>query len=62
VSGTGAQVWLNRPRLPNFLHELRITHLTVAGATVDLLLVRHESDVGVNVLHRQGDVEVTVAK
>jgi glycogen debranching enzyme len=62
VSGTSAQVWLTRPRLPAFLHELRITHLTVAEATVDLLLVRHESDVSVNVLHREGDVEVTVAR
>jgi glycogen debranching enzyme len=62
VSGTSAQVWLTRPCLPAFLHELRITHLTVAGATVDLLLVRHDSDVSVNVLHRHGEVEVTVVK
>jgi hypothetical protein len=34
----------------------------VAGASVDLLLVRHENDVGVNVLRREGDVRVTVVK
>jgi hypothetical protein len=34
----------------------------VAGATLDLLLVRHEQDVGVNVLRREGDVQVLVVK
>jgi len=41
---------------------LRIHNLEVAGATVDLLLVRHEQDVGVNVLRREGNVQVTVVK
>jgi hypothetical protein len=34
----------------------------MAGATVDLLLVRHEQDVGVNVLRRDGDVQILVVK
>jgi glycogen debranching enzyme len=62
VSGVERRVWFSRPRLPAFLREVRISNLAVAGATVDLLLVRHEGDVGVNVLRREGDVEVTVAK
>jgi hypothetical protein len=41
---------------------LRIHNLQVAGAAVDLLLVRHENDVGVNMLCRDGDVQVTVVK
>jgi hypothetical protein len=41
---------------------LEKTHTHVAGAAVDLLLVRHENDVGVNVLRREGDVLVTVVK
>jgi len=32
----------------------------VAGATVDLLLVPHEQDVGVNVLRHDGDVRILV--
>ena len=44
------------------MREVRTSNLAVAGATVDLLLVRHEGEVGVNILHREGDVEVTVAK
>jgi hypothetical protein len=34
----------------------------VAGATLDVLLVRHEDDFGVNVLRRECNVEVAVAK
>jgi glycogen debranching enzyme len=62
VSGVDRRVWFHRPHLPSSLPELRITNLFVAGATVDLLLVRHLDDVGVNVLHRDGDVSVVVVK
>jgi glycogen debranching enzyme len=61
-NGPEAQVYFTRPRLPASLGELRIHHLEVAGATVDLLLVRHEQDVGVNVLRRDGDVQILVVK
>ena len=44
------------------LGELRIHNLEVAGATVDLLLVRHEHDVGVDVLRREVDVQILVVK
>src|SRR5262249_61134620 len=60
--GPGRHVCFTRPQLPASLGELRIHNLEVAGATVDLLLVRHQSDVGVTVLRREGDVRVTVVK
>ena len=62
VSGVERQVWFHRPQLPSLLPEVRITNLFVAGATVDLLLVRHRDDVGVNVLRRDGDLPVLVAR
>ncbi len=62
VSGVDRRVCFHRPQLPSSLPELRITNLSVAGATVDLLLVRHMGDVGVNVLHRVGEVSVLVEK
>jgi glycogen debranching enzyme len=62
VSAVEPQIVFTRPRLPVFLNELRITNLSVNGATVDLLLIRHADDVGVTVLHREGCVEVVVAK
>jgi glycogen debranching enzyme len=62
VGGVERQVWFDRPRLPAVVSELRITNLDVAGATVDLLLVRHGDDISVNVLRRDGDLSVVVTK
>jgi glycogen debranching enzyme len=62
INGPDRHVSFTRPQLPASLGELRIHNLQVAGATVDLLLVRHENDVGVNVLRRDGNVRVTVVK
>jgi hypothetical protein len=60
INGPDAQIYFTRPRLPTSVGELRIHNLEVAGATVDLLLVRHEHDVGVTVLRRDGDVQIMV--
>jgi glycogen debranching enzyme len=50
------------PRLPPFLKELRIQNLRLADASIDLVLLRHDNDVGVNVLRREGKVEISVVK
>jgi glycogen debranching enzyme len=60
IDGPERRVYLTRPRLPASLDELRIHNLEVGDATVDLLLRRHEDDVGVNVLRRDGDVQLMV--
>jgi len=52
----------SHPILPDFLRELRIDNLSVGNATVDLLLLRHEQDVAVNVLRRKGDVSIVMMK
>jgi glycogen debranching enzyme len=53
----------SRPFLPPFLPEVSIRDLKVGDATVDLLLTRHdEGDVGVNVLRRNGSLDVVVLK
>jgi len=51
-----------RPLLPPFLEAVTIRRLRVGEAAVDLSLTRHENDVGVNVLRREGDLEVLVIK
>ncbi|WP_447602184.1 amylo-alpha-1,6-glucosidase [Nitrospira sp. Nam80] len=56
------KVLFTYPILPVFLHELQIKNLTVGKASIDLLVRRHELDVGITVMHRQGDVEVVVVK
>jgi glycogen debranching enzyme len=62
ISGVDRRIYYTRPQLPASLGELRIHNLEVAGATIDLLLVRQERDVGVNVIRREGDVQVLVVK
>lgn len=60
INGPDARIYFNRPQLPASVSELRIHNLEVAGATVDLLLVRHEHSVGINVLRREGEVEILI--
>lgn len=55
-------VAFRNPMLPPFLQEVRMTGLRVGPARVDLVLTRHEQDVGLNVVRRQGDVTVVVVK
>ena len=62
VNGPEAEVCFINPCLPTSLGELRIHNLEVPGGAVDLLVVRHKHDVGVNVLRREGTVRVTVVK
>jgi glycogen debranching enzyme len=62
INGLEAQVRFTRPQLPASLGELRIHNLEVAGASVDLLLLRHDYDVGVNVLRRDGELQIVVVK
>jgi hypothetical protein len=36
--------------------------LTVGDASLDLLLLRHDHDVGINILRRTGSVELALIK
>lgn len=51
-----------KPDIPPFLHQVEITNLTLGSGSVDLLIRRHEHDVGVIVLRRSGEIEVIVVK
>ncbi len=62
VDAAARRVWLRQSVLPECLDWLRLTNLSVAGATVDLLLTRHTHDVGVTVLRREGDLEIVAVK
>lgn len=53
-------VHLRHPRLPPSLDSLCIRNLPVGSARLDLLLRRHGEDVAVNVLRKDGDVDVDV--
>jgi glycogen debranching enzyme len=63
VSAPEQKVVFSKPFLPAFLREVSVRDLKVGGARADLLLSRHdEGDVGVNVLRRDGALDVVVLK
>jgi hypothetical protein len=62
INGPEAQLYSIRPHPPASLGDQRIHNLEVAGATVDLLLVRHEQEEAVNILHRDGDIQLLVVQ
>ncbi|MGE5489741.1 MAG: glycogen debranching N-terminal domain-containing protein [Actinomycetota bacterium] len=54
------RIRFTHPALPAFLDRVSIGNLQVGSAVVDLVLERHAHDVGVNVVHKKGDVNVSV--
>ena len=63
VSAPERRVTFSKPILPRFLQQVTIRGLKVGDARVNLLLTRHdEGDVGVNVLRREGALDVVVLK
>jgi glycogen debranching enzyme len=56
------QIRFERPFLPASIPEMRMENLRVGEASVDLSVVRVGDDVSVNILDRQGQVEVVVVK
>ena len=58
VRATDRLVQLDNPALPSFLEELRIEGLAVKNAHVDLLIARRERGFAVDVLRKEGAVEV----
>ncbi len=62
VDGVAQRVSISHAVLPEELDWLRLMNLSVGNATVDLLLTRHAHDVGVNVLRRDGAVEIVAVK
>jgi glycogen debranching enzyme len=62
VAASDRRVSFTCPYLPPFLPEVRIAGLKVGEASLDLLFTRHAGDVGINVLRREGPVEVVVVK
>ena len=62
ISASENRLYFSHPVLPPFLSKLQIHNLRVGEASVDLLLLRHGLDVGINVLRREGKLEITMVK
>jgi glycogen debranching enzyme len=62
IRGAERKVVFANPVLPEFLREVHIEGLRVGDASLDLYLVRHREDVGINVVRREGRVNVVTMK
>jgi glycogen debranching enzyme len=62
VEAPHARLSFSQPVLPPFLEHVEITNLRIGDAAVDLSLERHTQDVGINVLRREGQVEIVVTE
>jgi glycogen debranching enzyme len=54
------QIKFDRPVLPDFIDELRVSNLHLGDSRVEVLFRRHVNDVAVNVVRREGDAEIIV--
>lgn len=62
INATQRRIHFVRPKLPEFLNEVRLRGLRVGESSVDLLLVRVNGDVSVKVLSKTGPVDVVAVK
>jgi len=63
INGQEKRIAFHHPCLPGFLDEVWIRNLHVGSAVVDLLVVNHRHhDAGIQVLRREGDVEIVTVK
>jgi glycogen debranching enzyme len=62
IEGGRQRVVFRRGFLPEWLKQVRIRNLRVGGAELDLVLEWHPTDMGVNVVRREGSVEVVSVK
>jgi glycogen debranching enzyme len=62
IDGAGRRVTFAHSVLPDWLGRVEIEGLEIAGASLDVALHRHRTDVGLDVVRRSGDVEVVAVK
>ena len=62
VHASERRVVLSRPFLPEFLEKVTIRRLRIGDATVDLSFIGHHENVEVNLLRRQGSLDVVILK
>ena len=62
IEAPRSRLSFSQPVLPPFLERIAIKNLRIGDATVDLSLERHDQDVGINVLRREGRVGIVVMK
>lgn len=56
------RILLHQPVLPDFLDDLRIDRLGIAGGEVDVILRRHGREVRLDVVDQRGEAEIIVVE
>ena len=62
IHATEGKVYFNKPALTEALQEVTIRNLKVGSASIDITLQRHAEDVSINVLRKDGEVDIVVIK
>ncbi len=62
IDARSKRLSFSRAKLPRDVDWIELSNLSVGDATLDLRLESHPHDVGVTVLHRAGDVEISSIK
>jgi glycogen debranching enzyme len=62
VNAARGKIAFDYPILPEFLREVHVRGLCVGDAVVDLLLLRHGNDVGIDVTRKEGEARVLMVK
>jgi glycogen debranching enzyme len=62
ISARESRIYLTHSALPEALPQVRVRHLRVGNASIDLAFHRHAEAVSVEVLRRNGDVEVVAIR
>jgi glycogen debranching enzyme len=60
VHGTAGRVCFRNPVVPPFLRHIRIDGLRLPQGEMDIEITRHQHDVGVRLMRRDGDVDLVV--
>jgi hypothetical protein len=61
VQGQHGRVCLKNPVLPAFLEEVTIRGLQLPAGRMDIAITRHDGDVGVRLVRREGEGELMVS-
>jgi hypothetical protein len=62
IEASQGRLSFSQPVLPPFLEHIEMKNLRIGDATVDLSFERHATDVGINILRREGRVKIVVTK
>lgn len=62
IDANREELRFSHAQLPRYLEQVQIKNLQVGTAAVDLLIERHAEDVTLNVLRKQGRVEILMIK